>query len=136
MGCNKSPGNDGLSKEFYSKFWEKISNLLFASLMQGKRKGELSASQRQAIIKILEKKGRDKRLIKNWRPISLLNLDVKLLTKTLAAKLKKVLPNLVQSDQTAYVANRFIGESARIISDIFGNNTKIKNRGIPRNSRY
>ena len=86
--------------------------------MQGKRKGELSTSQRQAVIKLLEKKGRDKRLLKNWRPISQLNVDMKLLTKTLATKMKEVLPKLVNSDQTAYVANRFIGESARLISDI------------------
>ena len=86
--------------------------------MQGKRKGELSTSQRQAVIKLLEKKGRDKRLLKNWRPISQLNVDMKLLTKTLATKIKEVLPKLVNSDQTAYVANRFIGESARLISDI------------------
>ena len=118
MDNNKSPGNYGLSKELYVKFWGKLNVYLFQSLLQGKRKGELSTSQRQAVIKLLEKKGRDKRLIKNWRPISLLNVDAKLLTKTLANKMKNVLPNLIKSDQTAYVANRFIGESARLISDI------------------
>ena len=118
MDNNKSPGNDGLSKEFYFKFWDKLKNPLYQSFMQGKRKGEMSASQRQAVIKLLEKKGRDKRLLRNWRPISLLNVDAKLLTKTLATKMKEVLPKLIKSDQTAYVANRFIGESARLISDI------------------
>ena len=69
-------------------------------------------------IKLIEKKGRDKRMIKNWRPISLLNVDTKLLTKSLASKLSNVLPKLINPDQTAYVKNRFIGESARLISDI------------------
>ncbi len=64
MEDNKSPGNDGLSKEFYKNNWEKLGGFLFRSLLQGKTKGELSASQRQAVIKLLEKKGRDKRLIK------------------------------------------------------------------------
>ena len=64
MDNNKSPGNDGLSKEFYFKFWDKLKNPLYQSFMQGKRKGEMSASQRQAVIKLLEKKGRDKRLTK------------------------------------------------------------------------
>ena len=50
--------------------------------------------------------------------ISLLNIDVKLLNKTLASKLKQVLPAIINSDQTAYVSGRFIGESTRLISDI------------------
>ena len=74
----------------------------------------LRISQRQAVIKLIEKKDRDKRYIKNWRPISLLNVD----TKTLSIKLKTVLPTLISSQQTAYVKNRFIGESGRLISDI------------------
>ena len=57
--------------------------------MEAKVKKELSASQRQAIIKLLEKMDKDRRFIKNWRPISLLNIDVKILNKALAKKLKK-----------------------------------------------
>ena len=86
--------------------------------MFSKQKGELSNSQRQAIIKLLEKNDRDRRFIKNWRPISLLNIDIKIFNKALASKLKKCLPTIIKSDQTAYVAGRFIGESARQISDI------------------
>ena len=118
MENDKSPGNDGLTKEFYEAFWDDISQPLFLSLLKAKDKKKLSSSQRQAVIKLLEKKGRDKRYIKNWRPISLLNIDTKLLTKTLASRLKLVLPKLIKSDQTAYVSNRFIGESSRLISDI------------------
>ncbi len=56
MQNNKTPGNDGLSKELYIQFWDKLSTFLFQSLMQGKRKGELSASQKQAVFKLLEKR--------------------------------------------------------------------------------
>ena len=72
----------------------------------------------QAIIKLIEKKDRDKRYIKNWRPISLLNVDIKILSKALAKRLKEVLPCLISEQQTAYVRNRNIGESGRLISDI------------------
>ena len=65
-----------------------------------------------------KKKDRDKRHIKNWRPISLLNVDTKIISKTLASKLKQVLPTLISSQQTAYVENRNICESGRLISDI------------------
>ena len=118
MQGGKSPGNDGLGKEFYIHFWNQVSGPLFSSFMEAKAKGVLSPSQRQAIIRLLAKKDRDKRYIENWRPISLLNVDTKILSKTIASKLRNVLPTLVKSDQTAYVAGRFIGESCRLISDV------------------
>ena len=74
---NKSPGNDGLSKEFYETFWEDIKDVFINSMKQAKIKGSLSISQRQAVIKLSEKKDRDKLFTKNWRPISLLNVDTK-----------------------------------------------------------
>ena len=67
---------------------------------------------------MIEKKGKDKRLIKNWRPISLLNIDTKILSKVLAIQLKSVIKSVIQPDQTAYVPGRYIGESVRLISDI------------------
>ena len=91
--------------------------MLFESLIDGKQKVLLSPSQRQAIIKLLEKK-KDKHLIGNWRPISFINYDTKLLSKTLAERLKTILPFTISHDQTAYVAIRFLGESVRLISDI------------------
>jgi len=114
----KSPGNDGLTREFYVVFWRNISECLYQSLLDGKSKGFLSPSQRQAIIKLLEKRGKDKRFIQNWRPISLINYDAKLLSKAMAERLKLVLPSLINHDQTAYVADRFLGESVRLISDV------------------
>ena len=61
---------------------------------------------------------RNKRFIKNWRPISLLNVDLKIISKALSEKLKKVLPDLISSQQTAYIKNRHIVESGRLISDV------------------
>ena len=59
----------------------------------------ISTSQRQAIIKLIEKKLRDKRFIKNWRPVSLLNIDSKIISEALSEKLKEVLPDLISSQQ-------------------------------------
>ena len=118
MENDKSPGNDGLTKEFYVTFWDDIKATFISSLKQAKERKELSISQMQAIIKLIEKKDRDKRYIKNWRPISLLNVDIKILSKALAKRLKEVLPCLISAQQTAYVQNRNIGESGRLISDI------------------
>ena len=61
---------------------------------------------------------RDKRFIKNWRPISLLNVDMKLISKVIASRLKNVISSIVNENQVAYVNNRFISESGRLISDV------------------
>ena len=66
----------------------------------------------------MKKKDKDKRLIKNWRPISLLNVDNKLISKPLGNRLQDVMPNLVSENQSAYVNNRFISKSGKLISDI------------------
>ena len=66
----------------------------------------------------MKKKDKDKRLIKNWRPISLLNVDSKLISKPLGNRLQDVMPNLVSENQSAYVNNRFISKSRKLISDI------------------
>ena len=87
-------------------------------MKQAKIEGSLSISQRQAVIKLLEKKGRDERYIKNWRPISLFNIDTKIISKAFAAKPKPILPSIISSNQTAYVDNRCISDSGRLISDI------------------
>ena len=70
----------------------------------------------------------DKKFIKNWEPISLLNVNLKIISKALSGKLKKVLLDLISSQQTEYVKNRHIGESEseRLISDVI-EIAKIKN---------
>ena len=56
MQNNKSPGNDGLAKEFYETFWNQIKNPFMNSITEAREKKKLSTSQRQAVIKLIEKK--------------------------------------------------------------------------------
>ena len=122
---NKSPGNDGLTKEFCETFWEELKEPFMNLLDQTKVSKKLVTSQRQAVMKSLEKKDKDKSLISKWRPISLLNVDYKIISKIFASRLKKVLPNLILSQQTACVAQRCINGSRRIISDLLSVTKKV-----------
>ena len=65
MENNNSPGNDGLSKELYSCFWDEIKNPFSASIHRVFLNQELSSSQKQVVIKMVGKKDKDKRFIKN-----------------------------------------------------------------------
>ena len=118
MDNDKSPGNEGITKDFYTQFWDAVKEPLCASIHQSFIAGELSTSQKQSIIKLIEKKDRDKRFIKNWRPISLLNVDMKLISKVLASRLKSVISYIVNENQVAYVNNRFISESGRLLPNV------------------
>ena len=71
MENNKSPGNDGLTKEFYCTFWREIKNTFLNSLRESKCLKAVSTSQRQVIIRLIEKPNKDKRCF------SLLNIDQK-----------------------------------------------------------
>ena len=82
----KAPGNGGLTADFYKGFWDLLGHQLTDALNYSYEHGELSNSQKQAIIRLIDKKDRDRRYIKNWRPISLLNVDVKIASKALAIR--------------------------------------------------
>ena len=88
MPGNKSLGNDELTEEFLLCFFRNIGSVLVESINHSFEVGKLSSSQKQAMIVLTGKKESDKRLIKNWRPISLLNVDTKILSKALAMRLK------------------------------------------------
>ena len=118
MSDNKTPGNDGLPSEFYKRFWPLLGKQLVECLNYAFENGHLSNSQMQAVITLLQKKDRDKRFVKNWRPISLINVDAKIGAKSLARRLCKVLPNIIHSDQCAYVKDRLISDAIRTIDDI------------------
>ena len=81
---NKTPGNNGIPIEFYKKFWSLISDPFIYSVNECFEKGEMSVSQKQAVITLIEKKGKDRSSLENWRPISLLNVDTKIMTIVLS----------------------------------------------------
>ena len=70
------------------------------SLKQAKIEGSVSIPPRQVVLKFLEKRWGQK-IHKNWRPTVLLNVDTKIFSKALAAKVKPILTSIISSNQTA-----------------------------------
>ena len=92
--------------------------MLFNSYKYTFENGYLSNDQKRGVINIIPKEGKDLRYLQNWRPVSLLNSDYKILTKVLSNRLHRVLPKLIQSDQVGYVKGRYMGQTVGTIKDI------------------
>ena len=115
---NKAPGIDGLTAEFYKDNSETLAPLLKELYDECIEKGKLTPTMRTAVITLLYKKG-DKELLKNYRPISLLTMEYKILTKIMSARLAEYLPNIIDPQQTGFIKGRNIRENIRIMKYIF-----------------
>ena len=100
---SKSPGKDGFAAEFYKDFFDIVGIDLVNSLNQASEVVELSISQRRDIITLVPKEDSNLLELQNWGPITLLNVDHKISSKTLAKRIETVLPKLVHSGQTRFM---------------------------------
>jgi len=116
MSANKTPGIDGLPKEFYVAFWETVGEDLLYILNYSFSNGAMSHSQRHGVISLIHKKG-ERDLCKNYRPISLLCVDYKIASRAISARLRTVISSLVSDDQPYCIPGRFIGENIRLLQD-------------------
>ena len=107
-------------KEFYEVFWDDVKIPLLASINDAFIKEELSTSQKQAVLKLIEKKKISKRFIKTWRPVSSLNADL---------KLKSILLDFVSSNQKVLIKNSYISESRRLIYHVLETASILNKKG-------
>jgi len=126
---NKSPGIDGLTPEFYKKHWENLKTPFMCMLKEAYEKNELPTSLNQSVLTLLYKKG-DRKLLKNYRPLSLGTYDYKILAFVLAKRLQQVIKSVVHTDQSAYIKGRYIGLNARFIADFYDYCEKYDKEGI------
>ena len=118
MKNSKTPGSDGFTAEFFKFFWIDLKMFILNSINYGYKTGSLSITQKQGIITCLPKPNKSPFYLKNWRPISLLNVIYKLASSVIASRLKNVLHKLIHEDQKGFIAGRFIGENVRLIYHI------------------
>ena len=122
MKNNKSPG----LVEFFKFFWVDIGHYILNSLNYGYRTGSLSITQKQGAITFIPKPNKSRVNLKNWRPISLLNVIYKLASAVISNRLKKVLDGLINENQKGFIAGRFLGENVRLIYDVLFETKKTK----------
>jgi len=118
LNDGKSPGNDGLTVKFYKTFWKNIKSLVSGSILEGIKLGNLSASQKQSIIRLIRKKDKVKENLANWRPISLMNVDAKIFSRLISARFENVIESLLSPEQLAYISSRNIADGIRLIDYI------------------
>ena len=124
---NKVPGADGLPVELYRAFWDKLGPELLEVCREIYREGVLTNSMREGIISLLFKKG-DTDQIKNWRPVTLLCVDLKLVAKVLTGRLKRALPSVIGEDQTCGIVGRQMVWNLHLVRDAI---SWARDRGLP-----
>ena len=78
----------------------------------------MSISQKRGVIASIPKDENNLTTLSNWRPITLLNVDYKILAKVIAKRIEPVLPKLIHPDQTGFIKGRFIGQNIRLLNDL------------------
>ena len=106
LKSRKTPGCDGLSILFYRKFWKLIVNPLYAMLLQAYEDNLLNPSGRRGVILLIPKKNKDSTLVKNWRPLTLLNYYYKIWAKAISNRLDISVHEVVGGQQCGFIKRR------------------------------
>ena len=114
--------------EFYKFFWNDIKIPLVKCLNERLDNGKFSVSQRQGLITCIPKEGKPKHFLKNWRPITLLNVDFKIASACIANRINPILRNIISETQKGFLKGRYIGECTRLIYDLID---KLEEDDIP-----
>ncbi|KAM4688910.1 uncharacterized protein O3C94_007011 [Discoglossus pictus] len=118
LKLSKSPGLDGFTNLFYKKFEPLLTPYLtplFNAILNGE---PMTPELNQAALVVFPKEGRDNLEAKNYRPISLINGDVKILAKIMANRISKFLPDLIHKDQAGFIPFREAGDNVRKVLNI------------------
>lgn len=106
LPSKKAPGMDGLPFEFYSTFWSSISPLFMEVIRSFVNNHKLPETMYLSTISVIPKPGRDCNKPSDFRPISLINCDKKIITKVINNRLTTILPSIIHHDQSGFIPNR------------------------------
>ncbi|CAM2109006.1 unnamed protein product [Caretta caretta] len=117
MPTNKSPGIDGLTVDFYRAFWDILGPDLATVWAESLQGGVLPLSCRRAVLTLLPKKG-DRHDLRNWRPVSLLSTDYKIIAKAISLWLGSMMADVIHPDQMYTVLGRSIFDNLFLVRDL------------------
>ena len=112
-----APGQTGLTFEFYKKFWDLLGFFLVKAANYSYEHKKLPDCLSRGSISLLPKEDKDKEILANWRPLTLLSAEYKLIAGCIAKRLGSIMPDLIHPDQNGFVKDRYIGESIRLVYD-------------------
>ncbi|XP_019095662.1 PREDICTED: uncharacterized protein LOC104763574 [Camelina sativa] len=114
---NKCPGPDGLTGFFFQQFWERVGEDITEMVRSFMRTGRLEEEINRTNICLIPKKMKASKL-QDFRPISLCNVVYKIVSKLLASRLKRILPNIISETQAAFVKGRLISDNILIAHEM------------------
>lgn len=116
---SKSPGPDGFTGEHYKRFQHLLAPLLCKIYNNVASSSSFPSEMLSALVVTIPKPGKDPTTPKNFRPISLLNIDLKIYAKLIAERLIEILPTLIHPDQSEFTKGRQTSDATRrIINNI------------------
>ena len=118
MSNDKAPGIDGLPIEFYKCFYDRIKSLLFDALKYAIQTKKLHLSARRGVLSLIPKRNKPPEKLGNWRGLTLMCSDHKVLAKILSTRIKPILHDLIGDHQTGYMQGKFIGLNIRKLMDL------------------
>ncbi|GKB16780.1 RNA-directed DNA polymerase, eukaryota [Tanacetum coccineum] len=116
-GISKSPGPDGFTFEFYRKYWSLIDHDVVAAVTSFFSTGSFPPGCNSSFITLIPK-SQEAKMVKDFRPISLIGSMYKIITKVLANRLSLVISELVSDVQSAFVSNRHILDGPFILNEL------------------